>query len=381
MMIGRMFAFWLALMLAGSAWAQSNTVYQAPWGQIGTTVTLTASNSSSRVALTWQAAGSSPPPSSLWVHNGGLVDVYIALGDVTVTATTSGVLVAAGGDVLVALNNATYLAGITASSTATLSIAAGIGSPLAKGGGGGSGMTTDGANATSAALDNIATAAGGTVALTNAAQTWSAVQSINSGDLALKGATSGSITLNAAATAGSNTITLPAGTTDFSATGGTSQVVKQTSAGGAFTVARLACADLSNAGSGCSGSAKAVAQYTSIATNLTNSGTSYIGQNTGTNEVNVRPVALPAGTFKNLFCALTGALTQGSYAFTVRDSTTTTDGAVTCTISNPGQTCSDITHTFAITPASTIDLTVVKIVASGTPNALPGSCNVEFDPS
>lgn len=65
------------------------------------------------------------------------------------------------------------------------------------------------------------------------------------------GATSGVTTLQPAATA-SGTITLPAGTTDFSATGGTSQVVKQTSVGGAFTVAQLACADLSNGATGCS---------------------------------------------------------------------------------------------------------------------------------
>lgn len=50
----------------------------------------------------------------------------------------------------------------------------------------------------------------------------------------------------------SGTITLPAGTVDFSATGGASQVVKQTSSGGIFTVARLACADLSDSSSGCS---------------------------------------------------------------------------------------------------------------------------------
>jgi hypothetical protein len=91
----------------------------------------------------------------------------------------------------------------------------------------------------------------GTIAELNLAQTWTALQSFNSNDFALNGATSGSIKLNAAATAGSNTITLPAGTTDFSATGGASQVVKQTSSGGAFTVAQLACADLSNAGTAC----------------------------------------------------------------------------------------------------------------------------------
>ena len=57
------------------------------------------------------------------------------------------------------------------------------------------------------------------------------------------------------AVAGTTTVTLPGGTTDFSATGGTSQVVKQTTAGGAFTVAQLAASDLSD---GTTGSGKVV---------------------------------------------------------------------------------------------------------------------------
>lgn len=69
--------------------------------------------------------------------------------------------------------------------------------------------------------------------------------------MVLTGATSGTLTLKVAAIAGTNTLTFPAGTTDFSATGGASQVVKQVTAGAAFTVARLACADLSDAGAGC----------------------------------------------------------------------------------------------------------------------------------
>ena len=69
--------------------------------------------------------------------------------------------------------------------------------------------------------------------------------------IAMAGSTSGLTTIQPAAAA-SGTITLPAGTTDFSATGGASQVVKQTSAGSAFTVARLACADLSDSTSACS---------------------------------------------------------------------------------------------------------------------------------
>ncbi len=65
--------------------------------------------------------------------------------------------------------------------------------------------------------------------------------------LALSGSSSGTTTLKAAATA-SGTITWPAGTTDFSATGGTSQVVKQTSSGGALTVAQLANTDITGLG-------------------------------------------------------------------------------------------------------------------------------------
>lgn len=70
------------------------------------------------------------------------------------------------------------------------------------------------------------------------------------GSLGLKGSTSGTLTL-ATAAASSGTLTLPSGTTNFTSTGGTSQVVKQTTSGGAFTVGQLACADLSNAAASC----------------------------------------------------------------------------------------------------------------------------------
>ncbi len=75
---------------------------------------------------------------------------------------------------------------------------------------------------------------------------------VENGNLLLNGSSSGAVALAVPAAAGTNTITLPSGTTDFSATGGTSEVVQQTSAGGAFTVGRLACADLSDSAGGCS---------------------------------------------------------------------------------------------------------------------------------
>jgi hypothetical protein len=68
--------------------------------------------------------------------------------------------------------------------------------------------------------------------------------SINAAGAILHGSTSGTLTVSVPAVVGTNTLRFPAGSTDFSATGGTSQVVKQTSAGGAFDVAQLTFADL-----------------------------------------------------------------------------------------------------------------------------------------
>jgi hypothetical protein len=112
------------------------------------------------------------------------------------------------------------------------------------------------------------------------APTWTGVHQFSDGKLQLKGATSGTLTLKAAATAGTNTLTLPAGTTDLSSTGGTSQVVKQTSSGGALTVARLACADLSDAGSGCTGTSSSGGTVTSVATGFGLTGGTITGSGT-----------------------------------------------------------------------------------------------------
>src|ERR1019366_25831 len=85
-------------------------------------------------------------------------------------------------------------------------------------------------------------------------QEWTAAQTFDSGKNILKGATSGTITLNAAAIAGTGTvITLPGGTTDFSATGGASFVLVQATVGAAITVRQLQAADMSNGTSGSGG--------------------------------------------------------------------------------------------------------------------------------
>jgi hypothetical protein len=103
----------------------------------------------------------------------------------------------------------------------------------------------------SAATANTGTS-GHTLGFLDGANTISGAQTFSSGDLILKGATSGTITLNAPNIGGTSTITLPNGTTDFSATGGTNFVVKQASTGAAFTVGSMACANLSDGATGCS---------------------------------------------------------------------------------------------------------------------------------
>lgn len=125
---------------------------------------------------------------------------------------------------------------------------------------------------TAAALDSLGTTIAGIQAGTS-----------NTTQLKLAGATSGTITVKAAAVAGTNTVTLPAGTTDFSATGGTSQVLKQTSAGGAITVAQLAASDISNGTSG--SGAIALVSSPSLTDPITNMGvvsTSTLTKNTDT---------------------------------------------------------------------------------------------------
>jgi hypothetical protein len=69
--------------------------------------------------------------------------------------------------------------------------------------------------------------------------------------LVLTGSVSGTLALRAPAGAGTSLLTWPAGTTDFSATGGPGQVVRQSTVGGAFFVGQLALSDLLGAGGVC----------------------------------------------------------------------------------------------------------------------------------
>ena len=104
----------------------------------------------------------------------------------------------------------------------------------------------------------LPTTSSDTLAALGTAQTWSALQQFNDGDFVLKGSASGTLVQHAAAAAGSSVLTWPAGTTDFTATGSAHYVVRQSSAGSALTVGQLACSDLSDSVSGCSGTASSI---------------------------------------------------------------------------------------------------------------------------
>lgn len=100
--------------------------------------------------------------------------------------------------------------------------------------------------------------------------------------LILGGSGSGTLTVKGPATA-TGTLTFPSGTTDFSTTGGTSRVVKQTSVGAAFTVAQLACSDLSGVGTGCS----SAAGITALTGDVTASGSGSVAATLATVNSNV----------------------------------------------------------------------------------------------
>ena len=126
----------------------------------------------------------------------------------------------------------------------------------------GSGVTSVTANNASLTISPTAGAVLAEVNLGNAF-TWTAAHSFAPTGFAVRGSTSGTISLRVAAVAGTSILPFPNGTTDFAATGGASQVLKQVSAGAALTVGTLACADLSNDAPSCATDTTNAANITS----------------------------------------------------------------------------------------------------------------------
>lgn len=87
-----------------------------------------------------------------------------------------------------------------------------------------------------------------------------------------------------------------------------------------------------------------------------------------------------AGTFKNLFFNTTVAPAAGqNFTITLRTGNFNAlgDSAVTCQVNNPSTTCSDTTHSVAVTAGQGFSFKTVTSATSGTMTA--GSYSVEFD--
>jgi hypothetical protein len=96
----------------------------------------------------------------------------------------------------------------------------------------------------------------------------------------------------------------------------------------------------------------------------------------GTTEANFQIPAAVAITLKNLACNDTTAPgTSNTDAFTVRSGGAAT--SITCSISGASTTtCSDATHTAAISAGGLVD---IQDVTTGTPAARQVSCSIEVD--
>lgn len=177
------------------------------------------------------------------------------------------------------------------------------------------------------------------------------------GALRLNGSTSGSVTLAVPAAAGSNTLTLPAGTTDFSATGGPNRVLMQVSAGAALTVAQLAASNLSNdvTGSGNVVLASSPTIVTPTVLSFTNAGHTHLdGAGAGT----LGAGAISAGTF--------GTARLGSGSASVN------------TILRGDSTWGTVSNAALVNSSITVAGTASQITTSGSPVSLGGTVTLSL---
>lgn len=151
------FLFVLALLACGTpAFSQSTSAGLTPCG-IGITINVTVVSANSQL----QSCG----PVAV-VYNNGTDDVYLALGSASTTAaTTSGWILPSGHSITLNVGtNRLYLAAIAPSSTSTIKVVQGLGSPAISGGGGSGGGGGGAITAADGAIVSIGTTTDGACA-------------------------------------------------------------------------------------------------------------------------------------------------------------------------------------------------------------------------
>lgn len=106
--------------------------------------------------------------------------------------------------------------------------------------------------------------------------------------------------------------------------------------------------------------------------------------NAGTIEAVVAAMASLAATAKNLRCIVTTAPgASNSYKFTLRlcpAGVSCADTASTCTVSGTTPaTCSDLTHSIAISAGDTLDMSSLTTVGGAAPTSSGARCGIELD--
>lgn len=182
------------------------------------------------------------------------------------------------------------------------------------------------------------------------------------GSLLLNGNTSGGATVTVPAAAGSPVLTLGSGT-------GTPAVTASAPLAISTSTGNITCATCNT------GSNRQILPLSSATVTLAQSTAGFMLHLISGSETNVESICPLGGTFKNLYVQSTAPASGQTFTNTWRVNGSGT--SLTCTITGPGTTCNDTTHTATCTAGQTYSMGVTTSATSGTMNFIAGG--VEFD--
>lgn len=233
--------------------------------------------------------------------------------------------------------------------------------------GSGSGSTTLNASAAAGTTTATLPANTGTIAETNLAQPWSAIQTFGSGDLVLSGSSSGSSTLNAPA-AGGGTLTLPAGTDTLAGIAATQTLTGKTfDTAGAGNVFKINGNQVS--------AVMGTGNTAVLATGPTISNPTFTGSVSAAGLITNTDLANSSTTVNGQTCTLGGTCTITASAGSITAGTTTVNGGpgVLSNATSGGVLVSSTTLPSSLSATNLALTTPTLGVAAGTSLALGGA--------